>query len=302
MLERSETEAETEANDGHNQPDRQSAALVAAEKGVNEAHEGKKLDSVLESIDFSKDKFNFSIADTYHGQARTGIHNTRTEGTSRPSPHYFDDKPGAQNKWGNPRNEAHNSSKPVEQVGIRESASQVWAQTEQVVRARGLKGMLGFKSTRMVSELKNVEPTYTFDYEFAAPAVKRDGTSQAALDAGNRAGQNIRLSLEISKEQAEALSEIIAKDPTAARAVLDKYVEATGDKGKWNAEIFKEDGTFEDPGERYGVDGFAARDVRPRYTAVPDLKPAIIGLIGRPEPAAADEKAQAEADLARKVA
>lgn len=262
-------------------------ALKAAEGDVRDAFEKGAFDKVLDSLEFPQDKYSFAISDTYHAEATTGSQNTRTEGRgghkqggSILSPQYYDAKPGAVNKWGNPRDEANNSGQPVERVGIRTNPTVVWEKTEKKLPVPGWRGKLGFKRKQVTSEPKKGEPTYAFDYEFAAPSVKREGVSQEALDAGNRAGQNIRLSIELSKEQAEALSKILENDPTAARKILDKFVEKTGDNGKWNAEIYDEDGAFHDPGERYGKE-LLARDVRPRYDVVPDLKPEVIGLFGQ---------------------
>lgn len=286
----------------------QIVALKAAEKSVGEAIESKSLKKVLATLDFSQDKHSFVISDTYHAEATTGHQNTRVEGRgSRQqggnilSPQYYDAKPGAQNKWGNPRDEAYSSGQPVERVGIRASASQQWGQTEKDLPIPGWRGKLGFKSKQMVSELKQVEPVYTFDYEFAAPSVKREGVSQEALDAGNRAGQNIRLSVELSKEQAQALSKVLEKDPTVARTILDKFVAQTGDAGKWDAEIYDEDGKFYDPGERYGKD-FVARDVRPRYDAVPNLMPKVVGLFGQDAASENNQKSHSNSGYIKKAA
>lgn len=262
-------------------------ALKAAEVGVHEALESKSLTEIIDSLDFSEKKFSFVASDSYHAEAAAAS-STRFEGNGSPrqgghilQPQYFDKANFHDEKWGDPLREAHYSKQPVEKVGIR--ANDTWAreQVEKTLPIPGLLGKLGFKRKQMVTEtVRQVEKAYTFDYEFAAPSHSEDG---AALDVGNRTGQGLRLSLSLSKEQAAELSKAIDSDPTVARLVLDSFVAKTGDIGKWNAEIFDEEGTFHDPGERYG-DDLRARDVRPRYEAVPQLKPEIIGLIGEGVP------------------
>ena len=257
-------------------------ALKAAEVDVREALETKSLTEVIDGIDFSDKKFSFVARDSYHAEATVGS-GARFEGNGSPRqgghilpPQYFDEGNYTNEKWGDPLKEAHYSNQPVEKVGIR--ANDTWArvQAEKVLPIPGIRGKLGFKRNQIVTEtVKQAEPAYTFDYEFAAPSNSED---QAALDIGNRTGQGIRLSLNLSKEQAIELSKAIENDPTVARSVVDAFVAKTGDNGKWNAEIFKENGEFEDPGERYG-DDLRARDVRPRYQAMPEFKPEIVGLI-----------------------
>lgn len=280
------------------QAEQQAITLRSASGEVKKALETNDLEKILDELNFSPDKYNFAISDSYQAEASTGEQNTRTEGQNSLNirdlsyPQYYGKESVPQNKWGNPRDEAHSSRRPVERVGIRASTSERWVQTEKLVPMPGWRGKLGLEHKRVVPELQQVEPTYTFDYELATPALSDD---KAALDLGNRAGQGIRFSLKLSKEQAKALSAAIQKDPTVARAVLDRFVRETGDNGKWNAEIFDEDGQFYDPGERYG-DGFVARDVRPRYDAMPDLKPEIIGLVGDVENEASSDKSQFDAD------
>lgn len=280
------------------QAEQQAITLQSASGEVNKALEANDLEKILDELNFSPDKYNFAISDSYQAEASTGEQNTRIEGQNSLNirdlsyPQYYGKESDPQNKWGNPRDEAHSSRRPVERVGIRASAAEQWVQTEKLVPMPGLRGKLGLKHKRIVPELKQVEPTYIFDYELATPAKSDD---QAALDFGNRAGQGIRFSLKLSKEQAKALSAAIQKDPAVARTVLDRFVRETGDNGKWNAEIFDKDGQFHDPGERYG-DGFVARDVRPRYDAMPDLKPEIIGLVGDVENEASSDMPQFDAD------
>lgn len=258
------------------------AALQAAEVGVHEALETKSLSEIIDSIDFSDKKFSFVASDSYHAEAEAAS-STRFEGDGAPRqgghilpPQYFDKANYNEEKWGSPLYEAHDSRQPVEKVGIRANATWAREEVEKVLPIPGVIGKLGFKRKQVISETVMQEAkAYTFDYEFAAPAHSDD---EAALDAGNRTGQGIRLSLSVSKEQAVELSKAIENDPTIARSVVDAFVAKTGDNGKWNAEIFDENGDFHDPGERYG-DDLRARDVRPRYQAVPNLKPEIIGLI-----------------------
>lgn len=279
------------------QDSQQIVALKAAEVGVHEALETKTLSEVIDGIDFSDKKFSFVASDSYHAEATVGS-GTRFEGNGSPRqgghilpPQYFDEGNYRDEKWGNPLIEAHYSAQPVEKVGIR--ANDTWArvQAEKVLPIPGIRGKLGFKRNQIVTEtVKQAEPAYTFDYEFAAPSNSED---QAALDIGNRTGQGIRLSLNLSKEQAIELSKAIENDPTVARTVIDTFVAKTGDNGKWNAEIFDENGKFEDPGERYG-DNLRARDVRPRYQAMPEFKPEIIGLIAE---AALDSEAEEVEEL-----
>ena len=98
------------------------------------------------------------------------------------------------------------------------------------------------------------------------------------MRAGHYNGQAVKLSIELTKEQATQLSSILAENPKAARQVLDGFVRSTGDYGKWNAELYDEEGNFHDPDERYS-DQLLARDVRPNYDAIPNVEPQIAGLI-----------------------
>lgn len=256
-------------------------AMRAAEQDVTEAIKRKGIEDVVGTLDFSPEKFDFFAVDSYQAQAttqaKTGGPNTRHEGKGEMiQPQYYDKQDLAnRNKWGNPSQEAHLGGQPIEKVGIQVGSTEVWSQTEKKLPIPGWRGKLGFKRLQKVPELKTVEPQYRFDYEFAAPS---HSDNEAALDAGNRTGQKIRLSLKLTKEQAEDLSAILKEDPKMARTVLDKFVAATNGNGMWEADVFDEEGKFHDPGERYGTD-FVARDVRPRYEAVPELQPEIVGLI-----------------------
>ncbi len=261
-----------------------SEAISVAGIRVAEAAEAKSLDSIIGNLDFSKDKYRFVASDSYRAEATTAEISTRFEGNEgMRDPLYGAKSYTRENAWGRPSEEAHYSHQPVEKVGIREVSEYEYDTLEKKVRARGLKGVLGFKTKIQWQDSRKAEPSYRFDYEFATPSYSED---QAAMDAGNRTGQNIRLSLKITKEQAEELSVLIAEDPKVARKILDAFVGKTGDKAMWEAEIFNEETGFINPAKRYGKD-FLARDVRPRFEAKPDLQPEIVSLLGSVEPASA---------------
>jgi len=278
------------------QASQQIVALKAAEVGVHEALETKSVGETIDGLDFSEKNYFFVAGNSYHAPAETGTVSTRTEGLGLHGygghithPHYLNDESKSDNAWGNPSHEAHYGRQPVEKVGIRQNPTWDREPVEKTVPAPGWKGKLGFKRTLVATEyVKRPEPVYTFDYEFAAPSHSDDAS---ATEAGNNTAQHIRLNLNLSKEQAVQLSKAIEADSTVARSVVDAFVSKTGDIGKWNAEIFDEKGNFYDPGANYGND-LLARDVRPRYDAVPDLKPQVIGLLLEASPvveAATDE-------------
>ena len=273
--------------------------IARAELAADNSIEAAEVDKLLDSIDFdSTDRLKFSIA------AR-GHHNTVSEAIGRGSSaqllgadgklydremgrtgsdmglRYHDEQHrGAAGKWGSPSEEAFKTGGVVEQVGISKSSDKIWV-TETVRKPiPGIRGKLGFKKDYQESVLRDREPVYQFDYELAAPGAVKDALIDKSKDAevGNFTGQNIKLSIKLNKEQAESLSEVLAKDPTVARKLLDRFMASHGDNGKWNSELFDEDGNFYNPVKRYGED-FTARDVRPRYESIPDLKPKIIGLI-----------------------
>ncbi|MBM3210059.1 hypothetical protein FJZ39_01795 [Candidatus Saccharibacteria bacterium] len=253
--------------------------LQAEVKTVVDTHE---LENMLEQIDFAEDKFKFCIANSYAADVQTFAKNSENKGQAKFSAPFYPDKisSGAINEWGNPRDEAHYAHIPVEKVGIREAPTVKWSTEERLMPRKGLAGKLGFKKKIDVSVPVMDEPKYVFDYTFQAPSQGENETKRA----GNYTGQSIQLSLELSKEQAESLSRILANNPKAARSILDSFMRATGDYGKWNAELYDDSGSFQDPGERYGQN-FQARDVRPQYDAVPELAPQIVGLIAE-QPAA----------------
>ena len=273
--------------------------IARAELAADNSIEAAEVDKLLDSIDFdSTDRLKFSIA------AR-GHHNTVSEAIGRGSSaqllgadgklydremgrtgsdmglRYHDEQHhGAAGKWGSPSEEAFKTGGVVEQVGISKSSDKIWV-TETVRKPiPGIRGKLGFKKDYQESVLRDREPVYQFDYELAAPGAVKDALIDKSKDAevGNFTGQNIKLSIKLNKEQAESLSEVLTKDPTVARKLLDRFMASHGDNGKWNSELFDEDGNFYNPVKRYGED-FTARDVRPRYESIPDLKPKIIGLI-----------------------
>ena len=273
--------------------------IARAELAADNSIEAAEVDKLLDSIDFdSTDRLKFSIA------AR-GHHNTVSEAIGRGSSaqllgadgklydremgrtgsdmglRYHDEQHrGAAGKWGSPSEEAFKTGGVVEQVGISKSSDKIWV-TETVRKPiPGIRGKLGFKKDYQESVLRDREPVYQFDYELAAPGAVKDALIDKSKDAevGNFTGQNIKLSIKLNKEQAESLSEVLAKDPTVARKLLDRFMASHGDNGKWNSELFDEDGNFYNPVKRYGED-FTARDVRPHYESIPDLKPKIIGLI-----------------------
>jgi hypothetical protein len=273
--------------------------IARAEVVADKTIEAANVDKLIDGIDFdSTDRLKFSIA------AR-GHHNTVSEAVGRGSSaqllgadgklydremgrtgsdmglRYHDEQHrGAAGKWGSPSEEAFKTGEVVEQVGISKSSDKIWV-TETVRKPiPGIRGKLGFKKDYQESVLKEREPIYQFDYELAAPGAAKDaliGKSKNA-EAGNFTGQNIKLSIKLNKEQAESLSKVLAEDSTVARKLLDRFMASHGDNGKWNSELFDEEGNFHNPVKRYGED-FSARDVRPHYESVPDLKPRIIGLV-----------------------
>jgi len=273
------------------QDSQQTVALKAAEVGVHEALETKSVNETIDGLDFSEKNYFFVAGNSYHAEAVTGTVATRMEGAGLHGrgghithAHYRSDDNTTDNAWGSPDREAHYSRQPVEKVGIRENPTWDHQRVEKTVPAPGWKGKLGLKRKFATTEyVKRPEPVYTFDYEFAAPSYSEDAS---AMEAGNNTAQHIRLNLNLSKDQAVQLSKAIEADPTVARSVVDAYVSKTGDIGKWNAEIFNEDGKFYDPGKQYG-DNLLARDVRPRYDATPNLKPQVIGLFTEEPPARA---------------
>lgn len=270
-----------EADSTHKDPnaEERAGALSAAKSEVHDVLNDRELEKIISGIDFADSNVAFNISNSYHAEAETGEQNTviRGTGSSRGGivspPQYRDD--GNKDKWGNPSDEAHYGGQPVEKVGIREGSNIVWAKEKQTVPRRGVLGKMGLKTTREVDVVKETIPTYTFDYAFAAPSHSDD---EDARKVGNNTGQRINLSVNITKEQAQQLSAILAKKPEAARLVLDAFMAKTGDAGKWNAELFDEEGAFYDPGARYG-DELVARDVRPNYGTKPDLKPEVVGLL-----------------------
>lgn len=263
-------------------PAREAAHNIVELHALNKAEEAidnKELDTVLDGIDFSdKENYQFFANSSYHAEASEGTSGSSVsqagEGQNLVTgTNQYRNIPGAES-WGSPRNEAYGEGKTsVEKVGIRESTSYSYGElAPKKVPRRGLLGRLGFKKKEMERPIiRNEKPDYIFDYEFAA------GTADP--EVGNNTGQNIKLAIKLSKEQAEGLSKILAENPLAARDVVDRFVRETGDYGKWNAEIFDQEGQFHDPGERYSND-LLARDVRPNYEAAPDLKPQIVGLVG----------------------
>lgn len=252
-------------------------AVGLALKEVHETLDSQDIESLIEGIDFSNDKFTFETHNSLHGEAKAFHEAGRFEGNGKlMKPNYPEkDKPVPENEWGNPAKEAHSSHQVVEQVGIRSTVDHKYEKQEKRVPRRGLAGKLGFKQKIMEDVQVGEETKYVFDYAFAAPSHGED----AAKKAGNYTAQQIHLSVELTKEQATQLSSILAENPKAARQVLDGFVRATGDYGKWNAELYDDEGNFHDPAERYGKE-LEARDVRPNYDAVPDVEPQIVGLIG----------------------
>lgn len=257
-------------------------------KEVHDIHNTADLESLIKGIDFSDDKFRFITGNSYHAEAKTFDRNTELRGKAKlGEPRYPDPNSpriNPDNLWGRPADEAHYSHQPVEQVGIRSTVDYKYEQQEKYVPRRGLAGRLGFKQKIMENVRVGEETKYVFDYAFATPSHGED----AAKRAGNYTGQQIHLSVELTKEQATQLSSILSENPKAARQVLDSFVRSTGDYGKWNAEIYDEEGNFHDPAERYGKE-LEARDVRPNYDAVPDLEPKIVGLVANKKVASKPE-------------
>ncbi|GEM_PF-1806980 len=275
----------TEAQHGQREEARTEAASLARTE-VHDVIDEKTIEDILTGIDFSDDKYSFSAANQYAADAKTFATNTTSRGHLRNGPWYGggDAKRHMGNAWGDPRNEAHYARQPVEQVGIRKlGPSHPEYENKQVLR-KGIAGKLGLKKTERVQKPQR-ETQYFFDYSFNAPS----HGDEAARRAGNNTGQDLRLSLELTKDQAESLSKIIAENPKAARTMLDTFMQTTGDAGKWDAELYDDEGNFYDPGARYGADKsnihgasrgvLEARDVRPQYDAVPGLEPRIVGLV-----------------------
>ena len=257
-------------------------AVGLALKNVHETQNAADLESVIGRMDFSDDKFKFAIRNTYHAEAKTFDRNTELKGKAKlGEPRYSDPEShriNPDNLWGRPAEKAHYSHEPVEQVGIRSMIDYKFEKQEKRVPRKGLAGKLGFKQKIMEDVKVGEETKYVFDYAFAAPSHGED----AAKRVGNYTGQQIHLSVELTKEQATQLSSILAENPKAARQVLDGFMRSTGDYGKWNAELYDDEGNFHDPAERYGKE-LEARDVRPNYDAIPSLEPKVIGLIGANE-------------------
>lgn len=274
-----DTEAPARGEQAKADTERNEAVGLALQR-VHETQDAADLESIIAGIDFSEDKFDFRIANTYHAEVKTFNINSMERGLLEwgapvyPDPKDHSINPG--NLWGNPRQKAHSSREPVEQVGVRSMPDYKFESQEKIVRRRGLAGFLGLKQKYMERVQVGKGAKYIFDYAFAAPARGDD----AAKRSGNYSGQTIELSVEITRDQAVQLSGILAKNPKAARQVLDGFMRSTGDYGKWNAELYDDEGNFHDPAERYGVN-LEARDVRPTYDAAPSLEPKIIGLIDR---------------------
>lgn len=264
----------------------EAAKLVRSE--VHEVFDKRGIEELIQSIDFSEDKYDFSTMNSYHAKAKTFDANTVTRGRLQRTGHYYLGDRSTNEQWGDPRETAHRTRQAVEQAGIRKVEYGPVNESVRVPRG-GLAGKLGLKKWERV-ETSAEEPKYYFDYAFNAPSHGDDDAQRA----GNYTGQSLQLSVELTQEQAESLSKILADNPKAARSVLDHFMRTTGDAGKWDAELYDDEGNFYDPGERYGEDRsnpydsghgvLEARDVRPQFDAVPDLEPRIVGLLGA-EPA-----------------
>jgi len=247
------------------------SAITDAREAAQDVFDKHEAERVIGGLDFSENKFRLIIGGNY--QAKAEVYNA--DGNS----YTLTGKRDQENLATRLENGlsltevAHNSEKPIEQVRVRKTRDIVPGTEERAMPRRGLAGKLGLKRKEQVYVPKFAdESTYVFEYGFAAPGL---GPNAAA---GNHTGQSIGLSLEITKDQATSLSEILAKDPTSARTVLDTLMAKNGDKGAWNAEIYDEKGEFHDPGTRYDR-SLLARDVRPNYAAMPDLKPQVIELL-----------------------
>lgn len=248
-------------------------------KEVHETLDTHDVESLIESIDFSNvNKHSFSI--TANQEKKIDGH--MKPGTTRGDGHLRDAArhESYEGAWGDPYTESNVQHQVVEKAGIRQVDRYIGSTLRSEPR-KGLLGKIGFKKQVGTPMRKSEEPGYVFDYSFSSP---REG-SEDATRAGHYNGQAVKLSIELTKEQATKLSSILAENPKAARQVLDGFVRATGDYGKWNAELYDDEGNFHDPDERYN-DQLLARDVRPNYEAIPDTKPQIVGLIGANKEAA----------------
>lgn len=256
--------AETEAT--------RTKAVGLALKEVHDTLETHDLESLIESIDFSNsNRYGFSITANQE-KMRDGLlkpGSTRGDGQLRDTARHE----SYDGTWGDPYTESNVQHQVVEKAGIRQVDRYIGSTLRSVPR-KGLLGKLGFKEQVGSPMRKSEEPGYVFDYSFNSP---REG-SEDAMRAGHYNGQAVKLSIELTKEQATQLSSILAENPKAARQVLDGFVRSTGDYGKWNAELYDEEGNFHDPDERYS-DQLLARDVRPNYDAIPNVEPQIAGLI-----------------------
>jgi hypothetical protein len=277
----------------------QDKKTAKAQKAVEAADARSREQQLLDGLDFSDPyKFEVSLDNTYHAPAAVdqGHVNRRTVGEGNqdghprktPEGHHISGHLGAadypdahfQNTWGNPREMAHLEHRVVEQVGIREKKIYATEFVKGKERADGWRGYVGFKkeviadhNTHDTGEIK-----YILDYTFSAPGTEGDTEdSEAAQAAGNYTGQHIDFHLELPPEQALELAELIREDPTIARQVLDRAMEATGHAKTWNDKVIDDEGNFHDPGAEDDKD-YLARDVRPNYDAVPGLEPKRFGL------------------------
>lgn len=247
-------------------------AVGLALKEVHETLDTHDLESLVESIDFSDvNKRSFSITANQE-KMRDGL---LKPGTTRGDGHLRDTvrHESYEGTWGDPYTESNMQHEVVEKAGIRQVDKYIGSTLRSAPR-KGLLGKIGFKEQVGTPMRKSEEPGYVFDYSFNSP---REG-SEDAIRAGHYNGQAVKLSVELTKEQATQLSSILAENPKAARQVIDGFVRSTGDYGKWNAELYDDEGNFHDPDERYN-DQLLARDVRLNYDAIPDAEPRIVGLI-----------------------
>lgn len=248
-------------------------AVGLALKEVHETLDTHDLESLIEGIDFSNvNKHSFSITANQE-KMRDGLlkpGTTRGDGNLRDTVRHE----SYEGTWGDPYAESNTQHSVVEKAGIRQVDRYIGSTLRSEPR-KGLLGKIGFKKQVGTPMRKSEEPGYVFDYSFNSP---REG-SEDATRAGHYNGQAIKLSVELTKEQATKLSSILAENPKAARQILDGFVRATGDYGKWNAELYDDEGNFHDPDERYN-DQLLARDVRPNYEAIPNTEPQIVGLLG----------------------
>lgn len=245
-----------------------------ARGSIDEVFQEGEMTDVLDSLSFEDDSATLHTRSHRYSSLYNGVQTGYAQGNGTlHAVHGFFSK--EYNRRRERFESEHRDNQPHEMVGMAKAPDKRIAEGSAVhkIKRRGVAGMLGFKNKQSKESYRNepdmvenpetgqMEQGYIFEYNFIDTF---DGAETNAT--GKKSGQRIQARIKLPESQAKKMAEILQKDPTTARTVVDRYVRERGDIGAWLADSYPDS---KDP----TVQERESAKRRPNYEDYPDLKP-----------------------------